>query len=376
MNCQDNRYMIKKLLMLMSFALVMVSCAAQDGKVTIRLPKGYKNNVVVVSSAEISNMLTARRESDLKIKHDTLKVVKNVAEMNLSSAPSRYSIDLMPEMSADFYASKGDNLNVDITSLNPLEYTVKGTDLMDGMTELATLTAPIEAEYYALTQSGNATADKVMPIMERYDVAVKDFIAKNPQSPAVPYAMLDLQGNDFLEAYSALTPAARESIIMPMVESKLPSVRRQVEAEKQREEIMSGTALAPDFTLPDLQGRKVSLSDYRGKWVVIDFWGSWCGWCIKGFPKLKDAYKQYGDKLVVIGVDCNETEDAWRAGVKKYELPWVNVYCGEANASLLSEYGITGFPTKGIVDPEGHLVDLTVGEDPSFFDRLARFIGE
>lgn len=369
--------MFKKLLMLMSFALVMVSCAAQNGTVTIRLPKGYKNNVVVVSSAEISNLASARRESDLKIKSDTIKVKKNVAEMTLSSAPSRYSIDLMPQVSADFYATKGENILVEIKSLNPLEYTVSGSALMEDMTKLAETTSPIEMEYYNLVQSGDATADKVMPIMQKYEAALKDFIAANPASPAVPYAILDFEGEDFLNAYNALPNAAKESIMMPFVEAKLPAVKRQVESEKQREAMTNGTALAPDFTLPNLSGKNVSLSDYRGKWVVVDFWGSWCGWCIKGFPKLKEAYKEYGDKIVIIGVDCNETEEAWRAGVKKHDLPWVNVYCSEtAAATLLPEYGITGFPTKAIVDPEGHLVDLTVGEDPSFFDRLAHFVNE
>lgn len=368
--------MVKKLLMLMSFALVMVSCAAQDGTVTIRLPKGYKNNVVVVSSAEISNLATAHSESDLKIKTDTLKVKKNVAELKLGKAPARYNIELTQDAAADFYAEGGDNIVVDIKSLNPLDYTVSGTALMDDMTELFNLTAPIEGEYYELVQSGNASADKVMPIMEKYERVIKDFIAKNPDSPAVPYAILDFSGEDFLNAFDALTPAARKSILMPLVESQLPGVRRQVEADRQREVIMSGQAEAPNFTLPNLEGKQVSLSDYRGKWVVIDFWGSWCGWCVKGFPKLKDAYKQYGDRLVIIGVDCNEPEDAWRAGVKKYELPWVNLYCSEADSSILTSYGITGFPTKAIVDPQGKLVDVTVGEDPAFFDKLARFINE
>ncbi|MDE6393778.1 MAG: TlpA family protein disulfide reductase, partial [Duncaniella sp.] len=69
------------------------------------------------------------------------------------------------------------------------------------------------------------------------------------------------------------------------------------EAEEARQaEIAAGNVDAPDFTLPDLNGKEVSLSDFRGKWVVLDFWGSWCGWCVKGFPALKEAYTQYGKK--------------------------------------------------------------------------------
>ena len=143
--------------------------------------------------------------------------------------------------------------------------------------------------------------------------------------------------------------------------------------QARKAEIASGTIAAPDFTLPDLAGKKVSLSDFRGKWVVLDFWGSWCGWCVKGFPALKDAYARYGDRIVVIGIDCNETEDAWRAGVEKYQLPWINLYNGD-NRDLYTAYNIQGFPTKAIINPEGRLVDLTTGEDPSFFTRLASFV--
>lgn len=130
---------------------------------------------------------------------------------------------------------------------------------------------------------------------------------------------------------------------------------------------------APDFTLPNLKGEMVSLSDFRGKWVVIDFWGSWCGWCVKGIPALKEAYEKYGDRIVIIGVDCNEPEAAWRVAVEKYQLPWVNLYNG-LDQKLYEEYYIEGFPTKAIINPEGEIVDLTAGEDPGFYSRLEAFV--
>ncbi len=106
---------------------------------------------------------------------------------------------------------------------------------------------------------------------------------------------------------------------------------------------------------------------------MLDFWGSWCGWCIKGFPALKEAYSRYGDKIVVIGIDCNESEEDWRAGVKKHQMPWLQLYNGH-DCKLYEAYQIEGFPTKAIISPEGKLVDLTTGEDPSFYDRLASFV--
>lgn len=145
---------------------------------------------------------------------------------------------------------------------------------------------------------------------------------------------------------------------------------RRLLIEALQAELNSGETVAPDFTLTNLEGKEVSLSQFRGKWVVIDFWGSWCGWCIKGFPSLKASYQKYGDKLVIIGVDNGDSIDAWKAAVAKYELPWVNVYNPEENVKLLQDYVVTGFPTKAIVNPEGVIVNYTIGEDPGFFNIL------
>ncbi len=130
---------------------------------------------------------------------------------------------------------------------------------------------------------------------------------------------------------------------------------------------------APDFTLMDIEGNSLSLSDLKGKWVVLDFWGSWCPWCIKGFPALKEAYKQYDGKVEVLGIDCGDTEEVWKEAVKKYELPWLQVY-NPRGTDLTDRYGIQGFPTKFIIDPEGRVANVTVGEDPAFFDVLATLV--
>ncbi|MDE6296559.1 MAG: thioredoxin family protein, partial [Muribaculaceae bacterium] len=85
------------------------------------------------------------------------------------------------------------------------------------------------------------------------------------------------------------------------------------------------------------------------------------------------AYEKYGDKIVVIGIDCNESEADWKEGVKKHQIPWLNLYNGNDQA-LYEAYNITGFPTKAIINPQGKLVDLTTGDDPEFYTRLASFV--
>lgn len=372
---------MKKILLPALTVILLGSCGHDDGSVSIRLPEDFTQETLVVSHVTIDNIFTAKRQEDLKVIYDTLEVKDGVAEMKLDPAgPARYNIEspVASRMEPDFYAAPGENLEVDIKDFDPLVYEVKGTELMEDLTALYSVTRPIQQEYLLLvTDNDSVSEEQAKSVMDRYDGAIKKFIADNPKSPAVPFAILDLSGDDFKSAYDNLTPEAKKSILMPYAElynRQVEEMQKERQAEEDRKaEVASGTITAPDFTLPDLEGKKVSLSDFRGKWVVLDFWGSWCGWCIKGFPALKEAYSKYGDKIQVIGIGCNEPESDWRAGVKKYQLPWLNLFNGD-NKELYTAYNIEGFPTKAIINPEGKLVDLTTGEDPEFFTRLASFV--
>ena len=127
---------------------------------------------------------------------------------------------------------------------------------------------------------------------------------------------------------------------------------------------------APDFTLNDLNGKPLTLSSLRGKYVILDFWGSWCGWCIKGIPQMKEYYQKYAGKFEILGIDCNDPEEKWKAAVEKYELPWLHVYNPRGDSKVLEQYEIQGFPTKIIVGPDGKIVKPIIGEDPAFYAFL------
>lgn len=374
---------MKKSTLLAAVPLLISACACTDGTVTINLPENYSEETLVVSHITIDNIYNAKKQDDLKIVYDTLEVKDNMAILKLDRAgASWYSIEspVVSRVDVDFYASPNDVLTVDIKSFDPLDYTVSGSELMDDMTAYKSVTQPIQQEYLTLVATDeNVTDETLYGIMDRYDAAIKKFVADNPDSPIVPFVITELSGDDFKAIYDNLTPAAKKSILMPYAELYNRQVEGMLKDRKDEEahkaEVASGTITAPDFTLPDLSGKQVSLSDFRGKWVVLDFWGSWCGWCVKGFPALKEAYTRYGDRIVVIGIDCNESEEDWRAGVKEHQIPWLNLYNGN-NRKLYEDYRIEGFPTKAIINPEGKLVDLTTGEDPTFFTRLADFLGE
>ncbi|MET0464628.1 MAG: TlpA disulfide reductase family protein [Chitinophagaceae bacterium] len=83
-------------------------------------------------------------------------------------------------------------------------------------------------------------------------------------------------------------------------------------------------AKAKEFNLTDIKGNSFSLADQKGKYVVLDFWGSWCVPCIQGLPKMKEYYEKYKTKVEFVGIVCNDLPGPWEAAVKKYNMKGLN----------------------------------------------------
>lgn len=170
------------------------------------------------------------------------------------------------------------------------------------------------------------------------------------------------------EALELLGDKAKNGKLAAMYQFLDKIIKEEQEKAKAKENVSEGKP-APDFTLKDLQGKDLTLSSLRGKYVVLDFWGSWCGWCIKGIPDMKKYYAKYKDRMEILGIDCRDTEAKWKAAVEKYGLPWLHVR-NAGNPDVSKLYGVPGYPTKIVVDPEGKIAKIVVGEDPAFYTYL------
>ena len=117
------------------------------------------------------------------------------------------------------------------------------------------------------------------------------------------------------------------------------------------------TVEAPDFTLErlDAQGGELTLSDLKGKPVVVNFWASWCIPCKDEAPLLQETYEKYKDQgLVVLGVDAQDFRQDARRFMKRFGVTYPVVYDGKG--STLGRWGVTGFPETFFVDREGNVV--------------------
>ncbi len=210
----------------------------------------------------------------------------------------------------------------------------------------------------------------VEPLLKKVDDAINDFIKNHSDWEASAAIIPQLNDLDKMKAaVELLSKKVRNSRVKAFFEAPIKQMEEQKKKEEESAKKQAAGTVAPDFTLNDINGKPLALSSLRGKYVILDFWGSWCGWCIKGFPDMKKYYEKYKGKFEILGIDCNDTEEKWKAAVEENKLPWLHVYCPK-DAKVTDDYGITGFPTKIVIDPEGKIYKTIVGEDPAFYTML------
>jgi peroxiredoxin len=183
---------------------------------------------------------------------------------------------------------------------------------------------------------------------------IRDFIRSYNNSVVSAYLLSvepDLDLDSMKYYYALLGSTARNSMYGMRVS----------EAISKEEKVQIGS-LAPDFFTTDMNGKSWSLSKLRGKYVLLEFWASWCIPCREEHPYLKEAYKQYANKgfeILAFSLDANEYKEAWLNAIKKDNLNWVQlcdfkVWKGDV-VQLYNLFG-KGIPANFLISPEGRIL--------------------
>ena len=202
--------------------------------------------------------------------------------------------------------------------------------------------------YFKLRDSAAPAGDQQLRRLENMLRAQ----AASPLAPylAFHYLRLHASARPLLDSLTARF--AREQPTSPY----LPRLRELLAAAP----TLAIGALAPDFTLPDLHGQPVTLSSLRGRYVLVDFWASWCGPCRAANPAVLAAYQRYRDRgpgFTVLSVSFDEQPAAWQQAVAQDALPWTQVADQRGVRSPTGHlYQIVGIPATFLLDPAGRII--------------------
>lgn len=218
---------------------------------------------------------------------------------------------------------------------------------------------------YDEAQKSGADRDALWKIKNEMDAFSEKFhadvnreqvqlIVSNPDLPVTAYYLDFLSNNMSLAELESTFNALNEDVRNSPLAA---SVRAEIEIRKS---VQPGQP-APDFTLPQADGTPLTLSDLRGKIVIIDFWASWCQPCRAGNPYMKEFYAKYHDKGVeILGITNDSNHDAWRNAIEEDGLPWLNVAdefpVPNTTARVITMYAAPYLPTLILIDREGTIV--------------------
>lgn len=177
-------------------------------------------------------------------------------------------------------------------------------------------------------------------------------------SDRIPFERLD-------RLFSALSPDIRRMSMMQRLETKIEGKRRSLVGRP-----------AADFNAPDTSGHNVRLADFRGRFVLLDFWASWCVPCRQENPGLKALYAKYNDKgLEIIGISVDEDGKRWRKAILEDALPWLHVSDLKRESSLANLFGVQPIPDNFLIDPKGVIVAKGI-HGRELEETLARYLGK
>mgnify|MGYP002631510748 FL=1 len=194
----------------------------------------------------------------------------------------------------------------------------------------------------------------------------KEFVTSHLKSEAATWYLADMmlrsqiEDDDAITAFKAFDPELQDYRYYQEVATRVKGI----------EATLIGKLVDNFTTNATFSGEIFEFNSLRGKYVLIDFWGTWCGPCIEEMPKVKAYQEKYADKLTVLGINQGDTKDKIEKFITPNGYTWTHLMDGKGAANFVFKFNVAGFPTKFIVDPEGKVLHRFVGNGEEAFTAL------
>lgn len=253
-----------------------------------------------------------------------------------------------------------------------------GTDLCDDINSFNKSAEPLNAKSSEImkrafahkpgTDEFKVIYDSTSIVEEELNKLKRDFIRNNPKSEVSAWYLSEMVMRSSIEDEAALE-------LFNNLDEQLGSCLFYIQVNtrlKGSEATKPGSIVPNVVTNRTLNGTEFNLASTRGKYVLIDFWGIWCGPCVAEMPKVKEYKEKYKDQLVIIGINSGDTNNRIKDFVESKGYDWLQLSSkkGESEDNLVSRFNVTGFPTKFIVDKEGTILHRYVGGSEEAFVKL------
>lgn len=268
--------------------------------------------------------------------------------------------------------------NARMDSIFVTDFTARGSQINRDWSEIHTSYNPLLIQS-ALLQCEDIPEKQYTERKNKIDEETinlcQNYIRQHPDKLISAYLLSGTGSlDDMIEYADMISDDVRNSPFSVIFQNIETAKEKKLKKQRQEESLAQGVKTSTsDFILFDTNGNTFSLSSLRGKWVVLDFWATWCGPCLASMPHLKEYYQKYADKFEVVGIVNDSEEAAWEKMVKDMELPWINVINPKGvskEKDLTNVYGIEGFPTYIILNKEGKIHKEYLGAQPDFYKEL------
>ncbi len=302
-----------------------------------------------------------------------------------SPDPDFYFIVAPGEKNYLFLAQNGDELDFNADYKNPSgEYTIDGSDLADKLEEFNKISsahqqkfADLQTRYEESVSRNPASRDSLVAVMT-------PVFQKNMDEFAQASIKFGNENKDNLAGFYAMSSLDRTQYEQPVVayaeqiKGKFPNNKAVQEFLAYTDKIKSLAVgqTAPDFEAPSIGGGNMKLSSLRGKYVLIDFWASWCPPCREENPNLVKQYKAFSNKnFTILGVSLDNSRDAWKKAISDDKLVWNHVSeLNQWESNIAKKYQVEALPSSFLIDPQGKIVakNLRGGQLEEFLKKTLR----